>query len=122
MHAFGDVSGHRRHLEGMLQAWHDVLFTPGLVLSQHLSCTKITKLAENGTDIKADTISLLSRETGPVTDFRRGVIFIAIGIPVTASLLIVERYELAVLLGGVPLCVGAAFLLVIRYGRQAGTK
>jgi hypothetical protein len=79
----------------------------------------LVKLAENGTDIKADTLSLLSRETGPVTDFRRGVIFIAISIPVTASLLIVERYELAVLLGGIPLCVGTAFLLVIRYGRQA---
>ncbi len=82
----------------------------------------LLKLTENGTDIKDETLSLLSRETGPITDFRRGVIFIAISIPVTASLLIVERYELAVLLGGIPLCVGGAFLLVIRYGRQASTK
>jgi hypothetical protein len=51
------------------------------------------KLAENGTDIKADRLSLLSRETGPVSDFRRGAIFIAISIPVTISRLIIERYE-----------------------------
>lgn len=82
----------------------------------------LVKLAENGTDINADTLSLFSRETGPVNDFRRGVIFIAISIPVIISLLIAERYDLAVLLGGIPLCVGAAFLLVNRYGRHTNAN
>lgn len=81
----------------------------------------VVKLAENGADFKA-ILSLLSRETGPVNDFRRGVIFIAISIPVTISLLIIERYELAVLLGGIPLCVGTALLLVMRYARHANAN
>lgn len=78
----------------------------------------LVKLAESGTEFKADTLNLLSRESGPVTDFRRGAIFIAISLPIILSLLITAKYELAVLLGGIPLCVGIAFLLAIKYGRQ----
>ncbi|MDP2283540.1 MAG: DUF6249 domain-containing protein [Pseudohongiella sp.] len=78
----------------------------------------LVKLAESGTEFKADTLNLLSREAGPVTDFRRGAIFIAISLPIIISLLIAGKYELAVLLGGIPLCVGIAFLLAIKFGRQ----
>lgn len=93
---------------------------------RHLTGVKkletLVKLAENGTNVNADTLSLLSRETGPVNDFRRGVIFIAISIPVIISLLISERYDLAILLGGIPLCVGAAFLMINRYGHHTNAN
>ena len=76
----------------------------------------IVKLAESGGVVNTDMIKMLGQEGGPVGDLRKGLIFIAIAIPVLLGLLIQGEYAIAVVLGGVPLCVGLAYLVVMKYG------
>jgi hypothetical protein len=76
----------------------------------------IVKLAESGGVVNTDMIKMLGQEGGPVSDLRKGLIFIAIAIPVLLGLLIQGEYAIAVVLGGVPLCVGLAYLVVMKYG------
>jgi hypothetical protein len=76
----------------------------------------VVKLAESGGEVKAEMIRLLGQEGGPQSDLRKGLIYLAIAVPVVAGLLIQQQYALAVILGGVPLCVGLAYLIVMKYG------
>lgn len=79
----------------------------------------LIKLAENGVDIKSGTTNLLTQEPGSLSDLRRGVIFIALSLPIMLSLLIGEDYQEAAFFGGIPLCIGLAYLLVVKVGRQS---
>jgi hypothetical protein len=76
----------------------------------------VVKLAESGVEVKAEMIKMLGQEGGPVSDLRKGLIFIAIAIPVSSGLLIEGQVAIAAVLGGVPHCVGLAYLAVRKYG------
>ena len=76
----------------------------------------VVKLAENGGEVNVDMLKMLGQEGGPTSDMRKGLIFIAIGVPVLLGLLAQGMTTVAVLLGGVPLCVGLAYLAVMKYG------
>jgi hypothetical protein len=76
----------------------------------------VVKLAASGGEVKAEMIRMLGQEGGPQSDLRKGLIYLAIAIPVLLGLLIQKQYAIAVILGGVPLCVGLAYLIVMKYG------
>lgn len=78
----------------------------------------LVKLAESGVDIKAGTSNLLNQESGVNSDLRRGAIFIAISLPIILSLSLGEDYQEAAIFGGIPLCIGLAYLLVMRFGKR----
>lgn len=82
----------------------------------------LIKLAENGVDIRAGTSSLLSQEPGTTSYLRRGVIFIALSLPIILSLVIGKDYQEAAFFGGVPLCIGLAYLLVVKLSKQNKTS
>lgn len=78
----------------------------------------LVKLAEGGQDIKLDMLTLLQQASAtpaserPRNDKRRGLIFVATGIPLSLSLLIGANYIEAILFGGTAILVGVAFLLM----------
>jgi len=76
----------------------------------------IVQLAEKGVDVSEDTLRMMSQEGGPVSDLRRGVIFISISIPIIIACLIAGDVLRAVILGGIPLSVGMAYLVVLKFG------
>ncbi len=76
----------------------------------------LLKLAESGADIKADTVKLLSTQAGPINDLRRGAIFIAISLPIILGLSLGQNYVEAAVFGGIPLCIGLAYMIVLKYG------
>ncbi len=78
----------------------------------------LVKLAEHGADIKADSMKMFNQESSPVNDMRRGALFIALSLPIIASLIIGGDAQEAILFGGIPLCIGIAYLLVMKYDKR----
>ena len=74
----------------------------------------LVKLSEGGHEVKLDLLALLQPVRPPRNDARRGLIFLAVGIPLTTAMAIDGSYVMAVLLGGIPLLIGAAFLLMAK--------
>lgn len=78
----------------------------------------LVKLAEGGQDVKLDLLTLMQQlSAGPATDKprndkRRGLIFLAVGIPLGLSLLIGGNYMEAILFGGTAILIGVAFLVM----------
>jgi hypothetical protein len=79
----------------------------------------LVKLAENGVDIKTGIQSLLSTGTSSDSDLRRGLIFIALSLPITLSLMIGGFIQEAAIFGGIPFCIGLAYLLMLKLGSQS---
>lgn len=82
----------------------------------------IVKLAENGSDVKAEMIKMLGYEGGPTNDLRKGLVFIALSLPLLLGFSVMGRYELAAFIGGIPLCVGLAYLAVMKFGYKNHTS
>jgi hypothetical protein len=80
----------------------------------------LVKLAEGGQDVKLDMLTLLPQIGSPPvvdksrTDKRRGLIFIAVGIPLSLSLLIGGNYMETILFGGTAILIGVALLIMAK--------
>lgn len=59
-------------------------------------------------------LSLLQPPRPPRNDMRRGLIFLAVGIPLALAFVIDGTYMMAVLLGGIPILAGLGFLVMAR--------
>ncbi len=74
----------------------------------------LVKLAEGGHEVKLDLLTLLQPVQPPRNDLRRGLIFLAVGIPLALAFIIDGTYMMAVLLGGVPILAGIGFLVMAK--------
>lgn len=74
----------------------------------------LVKLAEGGHEVRVDMLSLLQPPRAPRNDMRRGLIFLAVGIPLALAFVIDGTYMMAVLLGGIPILAGLGFLVMAR--------
>jgi len=63
-------------------------------------------------------LNLLRQDPSASSDLRRGIIFIALSLPIIFSLVIGGNYQEAAIFGGMPLCVGLAYLLVRKLGKR----
>lgn len=92
---------------------------------RHLSKVKkletVVKLAESGGEVKPEMLEMLGKEVGagPTSDLRKGLIWIAIGVPIMLAFL-VEQEWVGVAFGTAPILIGAAYLVVMKYGYQNG--
>ena len=90
---------------------------------RHLTKVKkldtVVKLAESGGEVKPEMLDLLGKEVGagPTSDLRKGLIWIAIGIPIMLAF-VAEGEWVGVAFGTAPLLIGLAYLVVMKFGYQ----
>ncbi len=78
----------------------------------------LLKLVESSGEIRPEIMEALSQGGGPTSDMRKGLIWLAIGIPFCAGLAVLADLGSAIIVGGVPLLIGVAYLIVMKFGYQ----
>ena len=92
-----------------------------LVLSYFISQVKtrkleaLVKIVEQGGVATPEMVDMLSYAGGPNADLRKGLIWLAIGLPLTLGIGLEARWEEAVF-GTIPVFVGIAYLIVMKFG------
>ncbi len=81
----------------------------------------IVKLAESGGEVKPEMLELLGREGGPTGDLRKGLIWLAIGVPLALGLM-VEGEMAAAAFSLVPMLIGVSYLVVMKIGYKDSGK
>lgn len=76
----------------------------------------VLKLAERGGDVTDQMLELLSENSSPVKDMRKGLILIAISVPLLLGFIVQGEWSSAMFVGGIPLFAGLAYLAVMKYG------
>lgn len=80
----------------------------------------LVKITEQGGELRPELLERLSAGAGPAADLRKGLIWLAIGIPLTVGIALNEGWDEA-LFGSIPVFIGLAYLVVMVYGqRRAG--
>lgn len=69
----------------------------------------LSKLAEGNVEIRADLIKLIQRPSLPRNDLRKGLILIALAIPIIIGGLVEANLIVSIVLGGIPLLVGLVY-------------
>jgi hypothetical protein len=75
----------------------------------------IISLVEKEGSISPELTKLMDQQGGPRSDFRKGLIWIAISLPLTVGLAFEDGMEAAAF-GLIPFLVGVAYLIVMRFG------
>jgi hypothetical protein len=78
-----------------------------------ISQRKFRWICNQGSPKKYADTACRQRDTDANSYLRRGVIFIALSLPIIFSLVIGENYQEAAIFGGIALCAGLAYLLVL---------
>jgi hypothetical protein len=76
----------------------------------------LVKIVELGGNVDPSMMAMLNEPGGPTADLRKGMIWLAIGIPLTLGLLLMPGGEAPWAFGLVPVFVGIAYLVVRKIG------
>jgi len=80
----------------------------------------LVKVVEHGTEVDPGLLKMLDEPNGPKADLRKGVIWLALGIPLTIALFFIDEgadWEVE-LFGLIPVFIGIAYLIVMKYGHD----
>ncbi len=80
-----------------------------------LKTETLIKLVEQGATLEPDMLRMLNEPAGPTVDLRRGLIWLAIGIPSVLGLLMIPDGPPWVL-GLIPVFIGIAYLIMMKLG------
>jgi len=72
------------------------------------------KLAESNEDIRADMLKLIQRPTMPENDLRKGLLLLALAIPIIVGSLVGDEVMISIILGGIPLLIGLAYVYMAK--------
>jgi len=86
-------------------------------LAKRRKLESVIKLVELGGEVKPEMLAMLESAKGPVSDMRRGLVWLAIGIPLTLALLLQVGASQAVF-GTIPILIGVAYLVMMKYGHN----
>ena len=86
-------------------------------LAKRRKLETIIKLVELGGDLKPEMLAMLETDSGPTGDLRKGLIWLAIGIPITLGILFVFGFSQSIF-GLIPILIGVAYLIVMKHGRE----
>ena len=73
----------------------------------------LVKLVEHGGKVEPEMMEMLNEPTGPDADLRKGLIWLAIGIPLTLGLMMTGD-DAPWVFGLIPVFIGGAYLLVMK--------
>ena len=73
----------------------------------------LVKIVELGGKVEPEMLEMLNEPIGPDADLRKGLIWLAVGIPVTLGLL-VNGDDSPWVFGLVPVFIGAAYLILMK--------
>lgn len=76
----------------------------------------ILRLAEQAGHVDNEVLVALGHQNGPTADMRKGLVWLALGVPVFVGLLMLENAATAIFIGGIPVLLGIAYLVVRAYG------
>ena len=81
----------------------------------------LLKIVEQGGDVNPELMGMLETPDGPTSDLRKGVVWLAIGIPLTLAMALSDGGEnwTSGLFGLIPVFIGIAYLIVMKYGHKA---
>ena len=82
----------------------------------------LLKIVEQGGDVNPELLDMLETEKGPTSDLRKGLIWLAIGIPLTLAMMLnnVGDDWATGLFGLIPVFIGLSYLTVMKYGQKDG--
>jgi hypothetical protein len=93
---------------------------------RHLTRTKemeaLVKLAENGTDVQLAVMALVRRQYSPQQDLRKGVLLMAVAIPLVTLGWVQSEPFIAIVFGGIPLLVGLAYLYMAKNAKPSADE
>ena len=88
-------------------------------LSRVKELDTLSKLAEGNLEIRADLIKLIQRPSLPRNDLRKGLVLVALAIPIIIGGLVEGKLIVSIVLGGIPLLVGLAYIYMAKSARTA---
>lgn len=92
-------------------------------LSQVRKMDNVLKMAERGGEVTEQMLQLLGENNSPINDMRKGLILTAVSLPIILGFAVDRNWTAAIFVGGVLLCAGLAYLVVMKYGsRSAGDR
>lgn len=74
----------------------------------------LNKLAESNVEIRGDILKLLQRPSLPKNDLRKGLVLLALAIPIIVGGLVDGTIMVAIVLGGIPLLIGLAYVYMAK--------
>lgn len=74
----------------------------------------LNKLAESNVEIRADLLKFMQRPTLPENDLRKGLILLALAIPIIIGGLVDGSLMVSIVLGGIPLLIGLAYVYMAK--------
>lgn len=80
----------------------------------------LVKVVEHGAEVDPELLKMLDEPSGPTIDLRKGLVWLALGIPLTIALFFAnggEEWEVG-LFGLIPVFIGIAYLIVMKYGHD----
>jgi hypothetical protein len=83
----------------------------------------LVKIVEQGGNVNPELMEMLEEPHGPAADLRKGLIWLAVGIPLTLALTFNNGTDdwQGGLFGLIPVFVGIAYLIVMKYGNKEPT-
>lgn len=83
-------------------------------LSRVKELETLSKLAQSSEEIRADILKYMKRPTTARSDLRRGLVLLALAIPIIVAGLIDGTPMVSIIFGGVPLLVGLAYVYMAK--------
>ncbi|MDT8364688.1 MAG: DUF6249 domain-containing protein [Nitrosomonas sp.] len=74
----------------------------------------LTKLADCNEEIRNELLKFMRRNTDPRSDLRKGVVLIALALPIIVAFIVDGSGINSIIFGGIPLLVGLAFIYMAK--------
>lgn len=79
----------------------------------------LKQIAQGNDEVRADLLKFMQRPTLPENDLRKGVILLALSIPIIVGGLVDGTIMVSIVLGGIPLLIGLAYVYMAKSAKTA---